>query len=48
MSGKTSQSFVSSKESKPTSEDFDFEESMTSKTKTASTDGEDDDFFSDF
>ena len=50
MTGKTSQSFVSSKaESKPTSEDFDFEESMTSSSSKPSTDGDDsDDFFKDF
>ena len=49
MTGKSSQNFVSSKpESKPTSDDFDFEESMTSTNSTPSTDGDDDDFFRDF
>ena len=48
MSGKTSQSFVSAKaEAKPTSDDFDFEESMTSSSSKPSTDGDDDDFFAD-
>ena len=48
MTGKSSQSFVSAKaESKPTSEDFDFEESMTSSSSKPSTDGDDDDFFAD-
>jgi hypothetical protein len=49
LTGKASQSFVSSKvESKPTSGDFDFEESMTSSSSSPSTDGDDDDFFKDF
>ncbi len=44
MTGKASSSF---QESKPSSNDFDFEETLTGETKkTASTD--DDDFFSDF
>lgn len=49
LTGKSSGGFVSSKtESKPQSEDFDFEESVTSTSSKPSTDGEDDDFFSDF
>jgi hypothetical protein len=49
LTGKSTQSFVSSKsESKPTSGDFDFEESMTSSNSSPSTDGDDDDFFKDF
>jgi hypothetical protein len=47
MTGKASQSFVSSKESKPQSEDFDFEESMTG-SKPANSSKEEEDFFSDF
>ena len=49
LTGKSSGGFVSSKaESKPQSQDFDFEESVTSTSSKPSTDGEDDDFFSDF
>ena len=49
LTGKSSGGFVSSKtESKPKSEDFDFEESVTSTSSKPSTDGDDDDFFSDF
>ena len=49
LTGKSSNGFVSSKtESKPKSEDFDFEESVTSTSSKPSTDGDDDDFFSDF
>jgi hypothetical protein len=49
LTGKSSGGFVSSKaESKPQSQDFDFEESVTSTSSKPSTDGDDDDFFSDF
>ena len=49
LTGKSTQSFVSSKqESKPSSGDFDFEESMTSSSSSPSTEGDDDDFFKDF
>ncbi len=49
LTGKSSGGFVSNKtESKPTSDDFDFEESVTSSTSSPSTDGDDDDFFKDF
>ena len=48
MTGKASQNFGSSKvESKPQSEDFDFEESLTGKQTTSSSKDEED-FFSDF
>jgi len=49
MTGKSSQGFVSSKtESKPTSDDFDFEESIVSSSSSSSSKAEDeDDFFAD-
>jgi hypothetical protein len=50
MTGKASQSFVSSKaESKPSTEDFDFEESLTSpSSKSSSKQDDSEDFFADF
>jgi len=48
LTGKASSSFTSSKESKPTSDDFDFEDSFSSTSKsTTSVTEEEDDFFSD-
>ena len=48
MTGKSSQGFVSSKESKPTSDDFDFEESIISSSNSSSPKAqEEDDFFAD-
>jgi len=47
LTGKSSNSFAG-KESKPTSEDFDFEESMVSNSKKKESDTDDNDFFSDF
>lgn len=48
LTGKASSSFTSSKESKPSSEDFSFEENFAEKASSASTvSAEEDDFFSD-
>jgi hypothetical protein len=47
LTGKASQSFSTSKETKPSSEDFEFEENFTSKTTTTSVSTDEDDFFSD-
>jgi len=48
MTGKSSQGFVSSKtESKPSSDDFDFEESIVSSSNSSSKAQEEDDFFAD-
>ena len=48
LTGKASQSFSTSKETKPSSEDFEFEENFTSKTtSTTSVSTDEDDFFSD-
>ena len=46
LTGKASSTFK--KESAPTSNDFDFEESFTEKSGSAVSDDDDDDFFSDF
>jgi hypothetical protein len=48
LTGKSSQGYQSQQNSKPSSDDFDFEESVTSQSSNASTDGDDDDFFRDF
>lgn len=47
LSGKNSSGYQPKKESKPTSEDFEMEDSFTSKSNTSTT-SDDDDFFSDF
>ena len=47
LTGKSSQSFTKT-EAKPSSEDFDFEDSFTSKTTTTSVETTEDDFFDDF
>jgi hypothetical protein len=49
LTGKASSSFTSSKtESTPSSDDFDFEDSFTSKTTTTTVESSEDDFFSEF
>ena len=47
LTGKASQSFSTSKETKPSSEDFEFEENFTSKTTSTTSIESEDDFFSD-
>lgn len=47
LTGKSSQGFQT-QSSKPSSDDFDFEESVTSQSSSPSTAGDDDDFFRDF
>ena len=48
LTGKTSSSFTNAKaESKPSSDDFDFEDDFSKNTSTASVESDEDDFFSD-
>jgi hypothetical protein len=48
LTGKTSSSFTSTKESKPSSDDFSFEENFSEKVPaTSSASADEDDFFSD-
>ena len=48
LTGKTSSSFTNAKaESKPSSDDFDFEDDFSKNTSTASVEADEDDFFSD-
>lgn len=47
LTGKSSGNFNSTKESKPSSEDFDFDDNFSTKTTTTSTTAEEDDFFKD-
>jgi len=47
LTGKASSSYSQNKESKPSSDDFDFEDNFDSNTSSATTEEEEDDFFAD-
>jgi hypothetical protein len=47
LTGKASSSFSGAKESKPSSDDFDFEDSFSSTSSSSSAEADEDDFFSD-